>query len=49
MVIPVGGVATGAGGTAGPDNTSLIAAGGIAFTIGAGGLIVLMNRRATRG
>ncbi len=46
VVMPVGGVATGAGGTAGPDNTGLIAAGGIAFTIGAGGLL-LMHRRST--
>ncbi len=46
VVMPVGGVATGAGGTAGPDNTGLIGAGGIALTIGAGGLL-LMHRRST--
>lgn len=46
MVMPTGPVDTGAGGTAGPDNTGLIAAGGIALTVGAGGLL-LMHRRST--
>lgn len=44
MVMPEGGVATGGGGTAGPENTGLLAAGGIAFTIGAGGLILAARR-----
>jgi LPXTG-motif cell wall-anchored protein len=42
--MPTGPVDTGAGGTAGPDNTGLIAAGGIALTIGAGGVILASRR-----
>ncbi|MDQ3222342.1 MAG: hypothetical protein M3Q75_02555 [Gemmatimonadota bacterium] len=38
--MPEGGVATGGGGTAGPENTGLLAAGGLALIVGAGGLVL---------
>ena len=38
--MPQGGVATGGGSTAGPENLGLIAAGGLAVLVGTGGLVV---------
>lgn len=44
--MPVGGVGTGGGGTAGVENLGLIAAGGLALTVGAGGLILARRQGA---
>lgn len=44
MVMPEGGAATGGGSTSGIENGGLIAAGGLAFTIGAGGTILAARR-----
>lgn len=44
MVMPEGGAATGGGSTSGIEHTSLLAAGGLAFTIGAGGVILAARR-----
>ena len=38
--MPEGGVATGGGSTAGPENLGLIAAGGLAILVGTGGLVL---------
>lgn len=44
MVMPEGGAATGGGSTSGIDHSGLLAAGGLAFTIGAGGTILAARR-----
>ncbi len=44
MVMPEGGAATGGGSTSGIENGGLLAAGGLAFTIGAGGMIIAARR-----
>ena len=45
--MPTGGVDTGGGGTAGVEHTGLLLAGGLALTVGAGGLL-LLGRRVAR-
>lgn len=46
--MPVGGVETGGGGTAGFEHAELLLAGGLALTVGIGG-ILLNSRRRARG
>ncbi|MGB3828563.1 MAG: excalibur calcium-binding domain-containing protein [Ornithinimicrobium sp.] len=44
MVMPEGGAATGGGSTSGIEHGALLAAGGLALTIGAGGTILAARR-----
>jgi LPXTG-motif cell wall-anchored protein len=45
--MPEGGVATGAGGTAGDnDNAELLLAGGVVLTVGAAGVLLIGRRNA---
>lgn len=45
MVMPEGGAATGGGSTQGVENGGMLAAGGLALTLGAGGIIAATRRR----
>lgn len=45
MVMPEGGVSTGGGSTEGVENSGVLAAGGLALTLGAGGIIAATRRR----
>lgn len=45
MVMPEGGAATGGGSTEGLENGGVLAAGGLALALGAGGLIAANRRR----
>ncbi|MFK5583917.1 excalibur calcium-binding domain-containing protein [Ornithinimicrobium sp. LYQ131] len=45
-VMPEGGVATGVASTSGPENLGLIAAGGLAVALGAGGLVVARRQNS---
>ncbi len=45
MVMPKGGVETGGGSTEGIENGRALAAGGLALTLGAGGIIAATRRR----
>lgn len=45
MVMPEGGVGTGGGSTEGIENGGMLAAGGIALTLGAGGIVATTRRR----
>ena len=45
MIAPEGGVDTGAGATAGTENAGMVALGGLAFSVGALGLVLTRRRR----
>lgn len=47
MVAPEGGVATGGGATAGVENDGVLVAGGLAFTVGAAGLLIARRENAS--
>ena len=46
MVMPEGGAATGGGSTEGIENAQLLAVGGLALTLGAGGVLITRRRYA---